>query len=148
MNKHFRYGFQGIIAAIFVLPLVLPACILVVEDGQDRDRRDCGTEWYLEVVFYRTQTLSPSSGDVTLTFVDDTRVEGVSQCGAFNGTYKMDDSGSVSVNTLSSGNTDCSTTGPSAVFLEQFARAKSLSFESDRMTVATEGSNYLQFSGS
>ena len=146
MKQLTRYRVHTVLAVLIALPLILPACILVVEE--DRDRRHLGgTEWYLEIVFYRTQTLSATDREIQLAFKDDTQFEGRSNCGPFSGTYRIDDEDAVSIDSFEPSQGACEPSQTSALFLNQLIRAKTLNVDKEVLRINTEGSNYLQFNG-
>ena len=147
MKQLLRYRVHTVLSLLIALPLFLPGCILVVEEN-DRDRRHLhGSEWYLEVVFYRTQTLAATDREIELAFIDDTQFEGNSNCGPFRGTYQMNGDNDVAIESIEANLNGCEPSGSSAVFLDQLARARTLDVSEQVLRINTEGSNYLQFTG-
>lgn len=143
MNHLHRYGVHFILA-LFLLPIALGGCILVVEeDHRDRRRHLWGTEWYVEVVFYKAQTLEPAEQDVELTFIDETRFEGVSECGAFQGTYSLNEQDELSIHAIESDGRACTTDGPSVVFLGEFVYAEKIQLGDKVLRIDTRGENYI-----
>ncbi len=143
MNHLHRYGVYFILA-LFLLPIVLGGCILVVEeDHRDRHRHLRGTDWYVEVVFYKAQVLEPAEQNVRLSFLDETRFQGMSECGVFQGTYTLGEQDQLSIRDIESGEFACTSDGPSEVFLGEFVYAEKIQLGDDVLRIDTRGDNYI-----
>ena len=75
-----------------MLGIFLAGCIVVVKEDDDRRRRYLqGSEWTLEVVFYRTQTVVSADRTIQVDFASDNTVTGLTACGAFSGQYEVNE---------------------------------------------------------
>ena len=145
MNRSKRYGVLSILA-IFLLPIAFAGCILVVEED-DYDRRHhrhgVGVDWYVEFVFYKSQSISPATNELAFTFVDETNFEGVTECGDFYGTYEINERDEISVHTIESSGAACDEEGVSGVFLNELVYAEAVESSDDRLRIETRGDNYI-----
>ncbi|GMQ80697.1 MAG: hypothetical protein BMS9Abin05_0125 [Rhodothermia bacterium] len=140
-----RSKVQFLIAVILLIPIAVSGCILVVEEDYDRRDHLRGTNWYLEIVFYGVRTIAAPEQGVELSFVDENRIEGVSQCGPFNGVYSLNDRDELSIDSFSSDGGICESDEASSLFLSQLPRAKQLIREDESLRINTGRGNYLMF---
>ena len=144
MNRSKRYGVLSILA-IILLPVAFASCILVVEedDYDRRHRRGVGVDWYVEVVFYKSQAIRPTSNEAEFTFVDETNFEGVTACGNFSGTYEINDRDEFYVHSIESSVATCDDDGISAIFLNELAYAEAVDRDDNELRIETRGDNYI-----
>ena len=142
-----RYGVQFVFAVAIVVPTMLSGCILVVEEDRDHDRRHRygGTDWFLEVVIYGARTYAPADGDVQMTFLDETRFEGVSLCGPFSGNYSVSDDDAVKIESFSASSNNCEQAEASSIFLSQLRRSDQLVREENRLRAEYGSGDYMLF---
>lgn len=89
MTHRFRPSF---FLSLLLVTVATSACIVVVEEDDDYRRRYLhGTEWTLEVVFYRTETIQAADRDITVSFDENGLISGRTPCGPFTGTYTLRD---------------------------------------------------------
>lgn len=143
MNNHYRHIRRLFLAGLFAFPMIFQGCILVVEeDNFGRRHAFHGSEWYLEIVFYRAETFSSDDRQIEIIFGADDVVSGITACGSFQGVFELDDADNLSVNGLAQ---ECPADGTSALFLGQLANARKLYLQDDVLRIETEGSDYLKF---
>ncbi len=145
MKKYKRYGLLSLFTAGMFLPVLLQACILVVEEDDNRRHGFHGSEWYLEVVFYRMETFAAGDREIEVAFGDNKLISGSTACGAFQGLYTVDEFDNLSVESLASDNDSCADESTSALFLDQLGDATKMKIDGDRLRIDSKGSNYLTF---
>ena len=140
-----RNRVQFLITWFLLIPIAISGCILVVEEDHDRHHHLYGTDWYLEIVFYGVRSISARDEGVQLSFVNETRFEGVSLCGPFSGDYSLNKQDELSIESFSSDGGTCESGEASSIFLTQLPRAKQLIREKESLRINTGRSDYLMF---
>ncbi|GEM_PF-865619 len=141
-----RYAILALIFAV-VLPFVATGCILVVEedDDYDRHRHLHGSEWTLEVVFYRTQTVQAADRGVDLQFDDNGRFSGEASCGDVSGLYEVNDNGGFTVSTVEY-HENCRGEPITELFADGMRAARTYQADEASLRIATQENGYLTFS--
>jgi len=140
-----RYAQIALIFA-FVLPFITTGCIVVVEeDHDDRHRYLHGSEWTLEVVFYRTQTIQAADRSLDLQFAEDGRFDGSATCGDVSGLYEVDDNGGFTVTSVEF-NENCGNEPVTGLFVDGMRAARTYQADSQALRIATQEDGYLTFS--
>ncbi|NNF03816.1 MAG: META domain-containing protein [Rhodothermales bacterium] len=85
-----------LIAALVVL---VSGCIVVVEEDDDRrDRhRHLYAEWSVDIIVYKTETISAPEEDITVTFEESGRLFAATDCSEITGSFEVDDSNVLTV---------------------------------------------------
>lgn len=140
-----RNRVQFLIAWFLLIPIAISGCILVVEEDHDRHHHLYGTDWYLEIVFYGVRSISARDQGIQLSFVNESRFEGVSLCGPFSGDYSLNELDELSIESFSSDIGTCEPGEASSIFLTQLPQAKQLIREKESLRINTGRSDYLMF---
>jgi heat shock protein HslJ len=128
-----------------VLPIVATGCIVVVkEDDRDRHRYLHGSEWTLEVVFYRTQTMQAADRHVDVAFAEDGHFSGMTSCGEFSGFYETNENGGFDVSSVSV--EDACGGDPMTDLLSRSLRdARTYEVDAERLRISTANEGFLSF---
>ena len=144
MNWTNRYTLVALLLAI-VLPIVATGCIVVVEeDDRDRHRYLHGSEWTLEVVFYRTQTMQAADQHVDMAFAEDGRFTGTASCGEFSGLYDANENGGFDVSDVSIDET-CGGDAMTDMLSRSLRDAKTYELDAERLRISTANEGFLSF---
>lgn len=145
MKRTHRYSRAGLLLAL-LLPIFASACIIVVEED-DRDRRRYlhGSEWYLEVVFYRTQTIQASDRTVLVDFDEDGTLTGNAGCGTFSGLYTVNENGGLNVEAVDLTET-CGGQQEAELLVDGLRSARTYEVDGNSLRIDTEQDGYLSFS--
>ena len=141
-NRFFLGG--GI--SFFLLALFLSGCIVVVEEDDDRHRRYLHeSEWRLEIVFYRAETLVAHDRQISVQFEENGSLVGSASCGDFSGDYTLSDNGGISVGplTLSS---DCSSSTDLQRVTAGLREARTFTVDEKALTISAANEGFLSFS--
>lgn len=131
---------------VWVLPILASACIVVVEeDDRDRHRHLYGSEWTLEVVFYRTQTLDAADRDMTIQFADNGVLTGEASCGSFSGRYSINDNDGLSVSSMDVPGS-CGGDQATQFMTSSLRSARSFEVDERSLRIRTAEDGYLSFS--
>lgn len=135
------------LAFILLLPIIATGCIVVVEEDDDYDRRRYlhGSEWTLEVVFYRTETMQAADRSIQMQFDEQGRFSGTAECGSFSGNFALDDSGGIQVDSIEE-TQQCEKSGGLGLFGDGLRTAKTYQASEDKLTISTNDNGYLSFS--
>lgn len=144
MNRTHRYSRASILLAL-ILPIVASACIVVVEeDDRDRRRHLHGSEWYLEVVFYRTQTIEADDRTVSVDFAEDGLISGNAGCGPFTGFYTVNDNGGLDIESIDL-NENCGGQSAAELLVDGLRSARAYEIDGNSLRIDTEQDGYLSF---
>ena len=133
------------LAAILLLPIISTGCIVVVEeDDHDRRRYLHGSEWTLEVVFYRTQTMHAADRSIAMTFDEQGMFSGSAACGKFSGVYELDDEGGIEVGSIEASQ-QCESSGGLGLFDDGLKGALSYEATEKTLKISTKDNGYLSF---
>ena len=140
-NKYLRHLFS-----FFLVIALLPACIIVVEEEDDDDdyyRR----RWFLEVIYYGNTMYQPDDGDVyTVAFSSNEVLSGQADCVRFEGQYKVGRTSTLSIKELSSDGDACGVDSIASIYLNELAKAQSMSGSAEELVIQLEGSdNRMKF---
>lgn len=145
MNRTHRYSL-GAWICLMLFPVLATGCIIVVEeDKHDRHRHLHGTEWTLEVVFYRTQTLSAADRNVDVSFAENGRIDGTAACGTFTGFYEVNENGGFDVSTIEM-HQNCQGEAVTNLFMDGLRDARTYEADEQSLRIATANNGYLSFS--
>lgn len=88
--------------AISALIVLVSGCIVVVEKDDDRrDRhRHLYAEWTVDIIVYRTETVSAPAPAVTVTFQETGRLLAETDCGEVTGSFEVNESDALSISGL------------------------------------------------
>lgn len=131
--------------AIMMLPMLASACIVVVEEDRDRHRHLHGSEWYLEVVFYRTQTVEAAEREVQVQFAENGTLTGQSDCGSFTGFYTTNENDGFDVTSVELSGS-CSQNSTARLMAEGLRAATSYEADASSLRIRTADQGYLSFS--
>ena len=144
MNRTHRYSRVSLLLAL-ILPIVASACIVVVEeDDRDRRRHLHGSEWYLEVVFYRTQTIQATDRMVQVAFAENGTLTGDAGCGTFGGFYSVNDNGGLEVDSLNLSE-NCGGQSTVELLVDGLRSARSFEVDESTLRIDTDQDGYLSF---
>ena len=144
MNRTHRYSRVSLLLAL-ILPIVASACIVVVEeDDRDRRRHLHGSEWYLEVVFYRTQTIQATDRTVQVDFAENGTLTGDAGCGTFSGFYSVNDNGGLEVDSLNLSE-NCGGQSTVELLVDGLRSARSFEVDESTLRIDTDQDGYLSF---
>lgn len=130
--------------SLFLLTVFTSACIIVVEEDDDRRRRYIhGSEWTLEVVFYRTETIQAADRDVTVSFSEDGRLTGTSRCGDFSANYTLEENDGFSITNVT--HTPCSDIAMTRVFLDQLDAVNTAKVTDVALEMGTSNNGRMAF---
>ena len=130
---------------VWMLPIVASACIVVVEeDDRDRHRYLHGSEWTLEVVFYRTQTLDAADRNMTIQFADNGVLTGEAACGSFTGLYSLNDNDGLSVASMDVPEA-CGGDNATQLMTSSLRSARSFEVDAQSLRIRTAEEGYLSF---
>lgn len=117
--------------AIAVLAVLVSGCLVVVEKDDDRhDRhRHLYAEWTVDIVVYRTATVSTPASDVTVTFEESGRLIARTDCGETTGSFEVKGDDAITISDLET-RSDCAS-GAGAFELFNHAIAEARSFDVD-----------------
>lgn len=127
-----------------LLPIFASACIVVVEEDRDRHRHLHGSEWYLEVVFYRTQTLQASDRTVSVSFAENGVLTGQTGCGPINGFYTVNENGGIDVESVEM-SAQCGGEQATQLFADGLRSARTYEADETSLRIETENNGYLSF---
>lgn len=146
MKQTNRFFFVGGMYA-FLLAILFSGCIIVVDEDDDRHRRYLhGSEWSLEVVFYKTETLVTHDRQISVQFEENGTLRGVASCGEFSGEYELSDNGGISVHQLNT-SSGCSSSQEIKQVTSSLKDAKSFEVDEKALTISAADNGYLSFSG-
>lgn len=143
MKRTYRYARPGILLAL-LLPIFASACIVVVEEDRDRHRHLYGSEWYLEVVFYRTETIQASDRTVRVSFAENGVLSGSTGCGAVNGFYTVNENGGIEVDSVDLSE-NCGGEQATELFVEGLRAARTYEADESNLRISTDRNGYLSF---
>lgn len=143
--KRTHRNHRASILALLLVPILASACIIVVEED-DRDRRRYlhGSEWYLEVVFYRTQTIQASDRTVQVEFADSGLLTGTAACGSFRGSYTLNENGGMDVDTIEL-DENCGGERATELLVEGLRSARTYEVDENTLRIDTREEGYLSF---
>jgi len=144
MKRTHRYH-RASILALMLLPILASACIIVVEED-DRDRRRYlhGSEWYLEVVFYRTQTIQATDRSVQVDFAENGVLSGSADCGTFSGFYTLNENGGMDVDSIDLSE-NCGGQGATQLLVDGLRSARTYEVDENVLRIDTGDNGYLSF---
>jgi len=144
MNWTNRYTLVALLLAT-VLPIAATGCIVVVkEDDHDRHRYLHGSEWTLEVVFYRTQTMQAADRHVDVAFAADGHFTGATSCGEISGFYETNENGGFDVSSVSVDET-CGGDAMIDLLSRSLKDAKTYEVDAERLRISTANEGFLSF---
>jgi len=143
MKRTHRYALPGFLLAM-LLPIFASACIVVVEEDRDRHRHLRGSEWYLEVVFYRTETIQASDRTVSVSFAENGVLSGQTGCGELSGFYTVNENGGIDVDSVELGS-GCNNEQATRLFVDGLRSARTYEADETSLRIATENNGYLSF---
>ena len=146
MNPTNRYSIATALN-VLALSILASGCIVVVKEDDENDRRRYlhGSEWTLEVVFYRTQTLNSVDRAVEVQFQEDGTVSGKAICGVFSGEYEINENGGISVFSVES-STSCQANAEFDLVSSGLKAAETYYVNESALTISTKSEGYLSFS--
>ena len=128
-----------------MLGIFLAGCIVVVKEDDDRRRRYLqGSEWTLEVVFYRTQTVVSADRTIQVDFASDNTVTGLAACGAFSGQYEVNENGGITISSIETPSS-CQDSAEVELVTNSLRSATSYSATERDLTITTAEDGYLAF---
>lgn len=130
--------------ALIVLPVATSARIVVVEEDRDRHRYLHGSKWYLEVVFYRTQTLDAADRDATFQFGADGVLTAETACGGFTGFYTSEEDGTMAVTGLEA-DSACESDASTRLVMDGLQSARTFDVDGKALRIHTADNGYLSF---
>lgn len=142
-----RTNRSSFVATLNFLALVifLSGCIVVVkEDDDERHRHLRGSEWTLEVVFYRTETLMSADRSIQVDFSDNNIITGIASCGEISGNYEVNENGGLTISSVETA-ASCQNNPDVAVFANSLAAALRYSATEDELTISTRDDGYMAF---
>jgi heat shock protein HslJ len=143
MKRIHRYARPGFLA-VLLLPIFASACIVVVEEDRERHRHLYGSEWYLEVVFYRTETIQDSDRTVRVSFAENGVLSGDAGCGPINGFYTVNENGGIDVDSVEM-SSRCGGEQAAQLFADGLRSARTYEADKNLLRIATDNSGYLSF---
>jgi len=143
MKRTHRYALPGFTLAL-LLPVFASACIVVVEEDRDRHRHLYGSEWYLEVVFYRTETIQASDRTVRVSFAENGVLSGSAGCGTINGFYTVNENGGIEVDSVDM-SSRCGGEQAAQLFADGLRSARTYEADETSLRIATDNNGYLSF---
>ncbi len=143
--KRTQLNTRAAVVLALLLPIFASACIVVVEED-DRDRRRYlhGSEWYLEVVFYRTETAQAADRNVQIAFSEDGFLTGNAECGAFNGLYEVNDNGGIEFSDVDVSQ-NCSGQPVTELVIDGLRSARTYEVDEHSLRIETDRNGYLSF---
>lgn len=129
---------------LVLVPFVASACIVVVEEDRDRHRHLYGSEWRLEVVFYRTQTLDAADRNATFHFADNGAFTAETTCGEIAGFYTSEDDGAFSVTSLEA-EAGCTADTSTRLVIDGLRSARTFEADAKALRITTADNGYLSF---
>jgi len=140
-RKSVGFGINVLVLAVF-----LSGCIVVVkEDDEDRHRYLRDSEWTLEVVFYRTQTLTSADRTLDVQFTDAGLIEGTASCGGLNGTYEVNENDGITVSGIE-WSEGCQGISEMEMISGGLQAANSYRADENELTISTSQNGFLSFS--
>lgn len=130
--------------ALFMLPVFASACIVVVEEDRDRHRYLHGSEWHLDVVFYRTQTLNATDRNATFHFTENGAFTADTACGGFSGFYTSEEDGAFAVTGLEA-TAACEADASTRLMMDGLRSARTFEADAKALRINTADNGYLSF---
>jgi heat shock protein HslJ len=130
--------------ALILVPVFASACIVVVEEDRDRHRYLHGSEWRLEVVFYRTQTIEAADRDATFQFAENGAFTAQTACGGIQGFYTSQDDGAFTVTSLEA-EAGCAADASTQVVMDGLRSARTFEADAKALRIRTADNGYLSF---
>lgn len=144
MNLTNRHS-QLIALNALALFIFASGCIVVVKEDDERRRYLHGSEWTLEVVFYRAQTMTLAEGSIELQFQDDGTIDGKAACGEFSGDFSVNENEGMTITSLTA-SASCQENEALSLVSSRLRAAQSYTVTERYLTISTPNEGYLSFS--
>ncbi len=144
MNLTNRYSVATVLNMLALLVFASGCIVVVKEDQDDRRRYLHGSEWILEVVFYRTQTMTLADRAIEIQFLEDGTISGRAACGMFSGEFDVNENDGITISSVVPTDS-CVENDALRLVSSRLQEARTYTVSESDLTISTKSEGYLSF---